>query len=393
MGPLTFVACLFDWRALLGGLSATDVSGESLRLPTRKARALLAYLALPPGVPHSRDTLAALLWGHTTDARARNSLRQCVFGMRRVLHASRGEILIQEGETLRLDPDAVGVDVVDLERCVGQGTRAALEEAGNLYVGDLLEGFGLAEPAFEEWLAAERNRVRELALDGLGYLLVLQAGAGAGQEAIHTGIRLLLRLDPLQEAAHRTLMRLYAQRGRRSDALRQYQTCADVLTRELGVAPESATERLRDEILRLDATRPRGRASRSAPVAALPSDPPAILVVEDEPPTRAMLEGMLVAAGYDVVVATDGSAALRQLAQRSFDLVLSDVRMPEVDGFTLPEAMTRDGLTTPAMFVSSRTDAKLEARGLALGAWDYVRKPISKAVLLLRVENLLRRRP
>ncbi len=354
---------------------------------------MLAYLALPPGVPHSRDTLAALLWGHTTDARARNSLRQCVFGMRRVLHASRGEILIQEGETLRLDPDAVDVDVVDLARCVAQGTRAALEEAGNLYVGDLLEGFGLAEPAFEEWLAGERNRVRELALDGLGRLLVLQAGAGAGQEAIHTGIRLLLRLDPLQEAAHRTLMRLYAQRGRRTDALRQYQTCADVLTRELAVAPESATERLRNEILRLDATPGRGPASRSAPAAAMPSGSPAILVVEDEPSTLAMLEGMLVAAGYDVVVATDGSAALRQLAQRSFDLVLSDVRMPEVDGFTLLEAMTRDGITTPAMFVSSRTDAKLEARGLALGAWDYVRKPISQDVLLLRVENVLRRRP
>jgi DNA-binding SARP family transcriptional activator len=71
-------------------------------------------------------------------------------------------ILVIEGDTVALDPAAVEVDVVGLERCVADRTPPALEEAAVLYQGDLLAGVAVSEPAFEEWLSIERERLREL---------------------------------------------------------------------------------------------------------------------------------------------------------------------------------------------------------------------------------------
>ncbi len=182
--------------ALLGGLSATFGSGVPLNLPTRKSRALLAVLAVPPGVAHSRDKLASLLWGGTTDERARNSLRQCIFALRRALGEGAEGLLGHEADSLRLDPDAVQVDVATFERLVHESTPDGLERAASLFRGDFLEGFGLSEPGFDEWMAGERERLRELAVGGLHRLLLLQAGAGAGQEAIRTATRLLRDSTP-----------------------------------------------------------------------------------------------------------------------------------------------------------------------------------------------------
>ena len=78
-----------------------------------------------------------------------------------------------------------------------------------LYQGDLLEGLSVEEPPFEEWLIAERVRLRELALEALARLLAQQRDAGALEQAVQTALR-LVALDPLQEPVHRTLMRLYA---------------------------------------------------------------------------------------------------------------------------------------------------------------------------------------
>jgi DNA-binding SARP family transcriptional activator len=87
---------------------------------------------------------------------------------------------------------------------------------------------------------AERERLRELAVEALAVVLATQRAAGVLDGALQTGLR-LIALDPLQESVHRTLMRLYAQLGRRGSALQQYQLCVGVLQRELGVEPDLAT--------------------------------------------------------------------------------------------------------------------------------------------------------
>src|SRR6476661_6219442 len=92
-------------------------------------------------------------------------------------------------------------------------------------VRDILAGMSFGEPAFEDWLGRERERLHALAIDGLGRLLAQQEKADAAAAAVQTGLR-LLSLDPRQEPAHRALLRLYARLGRREAALRQYQACA-----------------------------------------------------------------------------------------------------------------------------------------------------------------------
>ncbi len=215
---------------LLGGLQARVEPGRVLSLPTRKAQALLAYLALPPGQTHPRAKLAALLWGGMREESARNSLRQALFALRKALAPTTPPALSLEGDTVALDRDAAHVDVAEFERLLASGTPEALERASAFYRGDLLLGLVVDEPLFEEWLLGERERLRELALEGLARLLAQQRKAGATEAALRTGLK-LLTLDPLQESVHRTLMRLYAALGRRGTALRQYQQCVNVLQR------------------------------------------------------------------------------------------------------------------------------------------------------------------
>jgi DNA-binding SARP family transcriptional activator len=237
---------------LLGGLKVELPSGVAVPLPAGKVQALLAYLASSPGRAHQRDALAALLWDDAPANRARHRLRQALLELRRALPIPRGSLFLDEGEALALDPLRVDVDVTAFEAAAADGNPESLERAAALYDGDLLEGLRAQTAPFEEWLLTERERVRELALEAFGRLLAHQVHTGA-DAAPHTAAR-LLRLDPLQEAVHRTLMRLHAQRGRRGAALRQYQTCVNVLRRELGVDPEWVTRQLYLEILQSSAT-------------------------------------------------------------------------------------------------------------------------------------------
>ncbi|HEX2164991.1 MAG TPA: NAD(+) synthase, partial [Thermoanaerobaculia bacterium] len=117
-----------------------------------------------------------------------------------------------------------------------------------------------------------------------------------------------------------------------------------------------------------------------------------ILVVEDE---AAIAEGLalnLGLKGYDVGVAGDGRKALEKLEAEDWDLVLLDVRLPEVDGFEVCQRLRARGDFTPVLMLTARTQPDDVVYGLKLGADDYVTKPFDLAELLARVEGLLRRR-
>jgi DNA-binding SARP family transcriptional activator len=234
---------------LFGGFEARHGSGPALLIPRKKAQALLAYLACRPGEAYPRDKLAALLWPETTDREARQSLRQNLVTLRRALPQAAISALQLHRESVMLRPTLVEVDVPQFERLITDGSPTALEQAAALYRGDLLEGIPVTEAPFEEWLSAERARLRELAMEVLARLLTHQRKMGEVEASVQTALR-LLALDSLQEIAHRMLMRLYIQQGRRDAALRQYQVCVDVLQRDLGVEPEAETKQLYQEILR-----------------------------------------------------------------------------------------------------------------------------------------------
>ncbi len=118
-----------------------------------------------------------------------------------------------------------------------------------------------------------------------------------------------------------------------------------------------------------------------------PPGSPQILVVDDDPDVRTLLDLHLTNAGYAVVTAADGVEALIEIGRREFDAVLSDIRMPNLDGEKLMEMMGQKALDVPALFLTGVEDEKLEGRLLAFGALDYIRKPVRKEVLLMRLRN------
>jgi DNA-binding SARP family transcriptional activator len=370
--------------SLLGGFSAR-LDDESMTLP-RKAQALLAYLAVVSGTSQPRDKLAALLWPETGEEQARHSLRQTLVSIKKAIGPDSEQFLVVEGDDLGLVDENVTTDVVVFERLLSEGSLASLADAGELYRGEFLEGLVIRGEPFEEWLLAQRERVWELAVEGLAKLLRLQMKGNNIEDAIKTSVR-LLSLDPLQEGVHRTLMYLYLQSGRREAAVRQYHTCTQVLQRDLGMAPQPETTEIFQKIV-LNERNPEG------PKGELLSktEGSTILVVEDDSVTRTFIEGLLRNAGYSVVASEDGADGLLKLGAGKFDLILSDINMPNLSGLKLLEIMTQKGIETPVIFITGLEDEASEVKGFEIGAADYLRKPIRKDALLVRVKNILRRR-
>lgn len=259
--------------ALLGGFRLQMDTGEPIPLATKKTTALLAYLALHPGEAQARPKLAALLWGDHNEAQARDSLRQALSLLRKALSHDCPAALIAHEDNISLAPAAaLEIDARVFEDLIREPGVANLERAIELYRGEFLDGFQVSAPEFENWATAERQRFRELALEGMAKLLDHHLSAGLIERGIHIAAR-LLAADPLQERVHRALMKLYARQGRQGAALRQYRTCTELLSRELGIEPDAQTKTLHRHLLReWNRTQPRasavGRSVSEGPVSA-----------------------------------------------------------------------------------------------------------------------------
>ena len=115
----------------------------------------------------------------------------------------------------------------------------------------------------------------------------------------------------------------------------------------------------------------------------------AILVIEDDIVTRGMIKKILMEHGYEVSTAFDGIDAVLCLTKRNFDLILCDVFMPNLNGFQLLEFLNRKKLRIPVIFLTASDKVEDEIKGLMLGAEDYIRKPINKNTMLIRVERVI----
>src|SRR5262245_28325501 len=301
---------------LFGGFDLQAGPGHAVAIKLKKAQALLAYLACHPGQSHPRDKLATLLWPDIDDRQARANLRKVLFVLRSELSVISASLGLDE-DPVRLDTGALDVDVLTFERLVRQAPPETLREAAELYQGELLEGLSVTETPFEQWLTTSRERLRDLALEALARLLRQQTESEEPAVAVATALR-LLALDPLQEAVHRALMRLYVRAGRRDAALRQYQNCIDTLRRELSVEPEAETRQLYQEILRSRATASKATRSAMADLDALESKPLPSPPLPDEAPMcgrqseltrllRALDEGL---AGHGQLIAVLGEAGI-----------------------------------------------------------------------------------
>jgi DNA-binding SARP family transcriptional activator len=253
--------------------------GMAIAVDTRKAIALLAYLAVT-GQQHTRDTLATLLWPEYDQDSGRASLRRTLSALKKGLREpTSGAWLRIDRERIRLIPTpAISIDtdvfkerLAELDAHGHASTEACprcvrpLEHAVQLYRGDFLAGFTLRDSStFDDWQLFVADAFRRQLAGALERLVALLAAQRAFEPAI-VHARRWLALDPLHELAHRQLMLLYAWAGERAAALRQYRECVMVLEEELGVPPLAETSQLAEAI----------REDRAPPpppeVATLPS--------------------------------------------------------------------------------------------------------------------------
>jgi len=115
------------------------------------------------------------------------------------------------------------------------------------------------------------------------------------------------------------------------------------------------------------------------------------MIVDDEPGVRALLRDTLSIAGFEVIEASDGMSALTLLRSNKPALMVIDINMPLMDGFELVERLRTTDDFTPVLMLTAREDKSDIARGLKIGADDYVIKPFGIEELVLRIKAILRR--
>ncbi len=230
---------------------------------TDKARALLVYLAMERQ-SHSRSAIAHLLWPGYSEASARNNLRQTLFELRQILRAEEMDQLwlLSSRLTLQLNPavdvivdaqqfsaliDACAAHAHDqLENCSECLQR--LQQAAQLYRGDFLANFVVDDSAeFEEWRCVLQEQLHLQALDLLDALATAAEFAEDDLQAQHY-IEAQLNLEPWLESSHRRLMHILARRGQRGAAIAQYHRLRQLLSTELGIAPDPLTVQLYEQI-------------------------------------------------------------------------------------------------------------------------------------------------
>ena len=220
---------------LFGGFELRLPGGKPADLPGQKDRALLAILAVGAGTVHPRDKLASLLWSDRGDAQARDSLKHSLTRLRQCLAELTPPVIVADRQSVRLDPAAMEIDVLRFQGLLDKATIGAIEQAVGLYKGEFLDGIGIRDRSFEEWLLNERQRLRQAAETALTRLLEPSLPTDTRASAA----RRLLALDPFLEIAVRTLMQAHVQHGETAQALKLFETFRERLHTELSVKPES----------------------------------------------------------------------------------------------------------------------------------------------------------
>lgn len=213
---------------LLGGFRV-DTPDGTLDVPL-SAQRLVAYLGLQER-PVNRRRAAGVLWPEVDDDRAGANLRSTVWRARRagrLIEATRG--------SLRLEP-AVDVDVRRLAgyaEVLAEHAGAGALPQGVRFDCDLLPGW------YDDWVVEERERLRQIVLGALGRLVPALIASGRAAEAVEIGQQ-AVRLEPLSETSHRSLIAAYLAAGDRARAVCQFREHAALLRSEMGLGPSERT--------------------------------------------------------------------------------------------------------------------------------------------------------
>ncbi len=227
---------------MLGSVQVHWDEGAPPRFRSQRTVALLGYLVAEQR-PISRDHLAALFWPDEEPAKGKANLRRELHNLARILpdcwQTSRVEVGFVPDEDV----------TVDIFQFLEFEAQARWQAASDLISGDFLEGISLAENLeFETWLLGQQEQWRQRCTAVLHQLLTRKTERGQYQRAIKDG-RHLLQLAPWHEETHRQVMLLLAWTGERTTAIRQFESCRQLLAEHLAVAPEEDTLNLYEHIL------------------------------------------------------------------------------------------------------------------------------------------------
>ena len=258
----------------------------AISIRSRKARALLAYLAMKPDYRARREELATLFWGDNPDSLARHSLRQCLISLRQDLCLA-SEILLVDREAIGLRAQFVSVDArafMSLARSAGPDGFA---QAAELWRGAFLPDLALDIEEFDSWHRQEADRLAAVAA-GVFEALCRNADANGDDDRAIAAAERLVALEPTREDRQRTALELLARHRGREAALSRAKLFTDLLRNELGVSPEPATRALIDAIKRGDFEQAHARhrakpaAQRVVKPISLPDPAPHLLPVREK---------------------------------------------------------------------------------------------------------------
>jgi len=236
---------------LLGGVNLTHGDQAVNAVHSPRLHSLLGYLLLHRDAPQLRQHLAFTFWPDSSEAQARNNLRQILHELRHALPEAE-RFLFADTRTAgwrgdaRFELDVAAFESAFAEASASRGEpqeRAALERAVTLYRGELLPG------CYDAWIEGDRERLRRLHRRALARLAELLEAAREYPAAIGH-LERLLQDESTDEDACRQLMRVLALSGDRPGALRAFRDHAAVLRRELGVEPGPELRRAHAALLR-----------------------------------------------------------------------------------------------------------------------------------------------
>ena len=375
-----------------------------MELGGRKQRAVLSALLVRAGRVVSLDQLIDDLGPADPPARAAATVQVFVSNLRRALEPDRprgapARLLVTSapGYVLRADPGTV--DAHEFVRLAGEG-RAALHDQDAERAAELLgraEGLwrdaALADVIDEPFARAEAARLEELRLccaeDRVDAELELGRHSGVVAE-----LEQRVAAHPLRERLRGQLMLALYRSGRQADALAVYAAGRRMLRDELGLEPGAPLQALQrgvlghDPGLRWEPPRP----VVQGPVHPEPDDEPGrVLVVDDSGLNRRLLVTALTGLGHEVRVAEHGRRALELLRREDVDVVLLDLVMPVMDGYSTLAAIKADARLNhlPVIMVSAVHELESVVRCIDLGATDFLPKPFSAAVLRARLRSSL----
>jgi TolB-like protein/DNA-binding SARP family transcriptional activator/Tfp pilus assembly protein PilF len=228
---------------LLGGVLIEGPQGPlGGRVAQRRRIALLSVLALSRGRPVSRDKLLALFWPESDSERARHSLAESLYQIRREL----GErAILSVGEELWLNADLLRSDVEEFENALERGELVAAAAA---YTGPLLDGFHLSDaPGFEHWIDTERERLARAYGHALEQLAEEASARGDSKSAVEWWRRLATR-EPYNGRIILRLMETLASAGDRAAAFKHARIHAALLAEEFGAEPDAEVTALAERL-------------------------------------------------------------------------------------------------------------------------------------------------